>query len=120
MTIEELQSAVTAAQITLNEWYKEQLIRLPDQDAWDALTQEQKITEWDTEGALKFALRAAKKALEIEQTRREEFYAARQDAFDTFESEKATERGVLNALWQEKEDNNFDINYNPDSGDISV
>lgn len=108
-----LQAAVEKTQTDLNEFYADQLDRLPDQAAWDALTKDERINEWDTEGALKFAVRTAKKALKEELERREAFYNARQAAFDEFESQKTTERGLLNALWQEKEDHDFNPDYQP-------
>ncbi len=108
-----LQTAVDVAQAALDAFYADQMTRLPTQEAWDALTQEEKITEWDTEGTLKFSLRTAKRALNEENARRDAFYVARQAAFDAFEAQKTTDRGVLNALWQEKEDNGFDPDYVP-------
>lgn len=110
----ELQSAVDAAQSALDLFYEDQLTRLPNQEAWNTLTQEQQINEWNAEGALKFTLRVAKKALSDEQTRRENFYTARTQAILLFDTQKATERTALIELWQQKEDNNFNTEYTPE------
>ena len=52
---------ISAAQAALDNFYVDQKTRIPTQAAWDILTQDQKIAEWNKEGSFKFALVEAKK-----------------------------------------------------------
>ena len=95
-------SLVNATQTTYNEW---KAANWPSNvTAWNALTTEQKMALWGSE---QMYLLAVSDAQAIESS----FYEARAEAFAQFEATKQSEFSALQALWQSKEDNGFDVDY---------
>ena len=88
---------VDTAQAALKAVVADQLVRLPDQAAWDALTSEQKVAEWDLIGRAKYAVTTATK-------KESGFYTARQAAFNALTSKYQTDLSALQLDWQAQED----------------
>ena len=95
-------SLVNAAQTAYNEW---KAANWPsDVAGWNALTTEQKMNLWATEQQYQLAISDAQ-AIETS------FYEARADVFAQFEATKQSELAALQQIWQSKEDNDFDVDY---------
>ena len=75
-----------------------------DVAGWNALTTEQKMNLWATEQQYQLGIADAR-AIE------ESFYEARAEVFAAFEAQKQQELAALQQLWQSKEDNDFDVDY---------
>ena len=75
-----------------------------DVAGWNALTTEQKMELWATEQQYQLGISDAQ-AIESS------FYEDRNAAFATFEAQKQQEFVALQNLWQAKEDNGFDVDY---------
>lgn len=95
--------------------FEDQMIRIPDQKTWDSLTQDEKIAEWDAEGAVKFAEAKAKRDLKEEIDRINNFFAERDATFQSIRDKHNTameaELEEARTEWQAKEDNGYDVNY---------
>jgi len=83
-------------------------------DTWDTLDEKTK-NEIRNED-LKFELQEMKLNKEVAELKRKEqqFYEARRQAFADLEERHKQEKKELQDLWQEKENNGFDINYIPE------
>ena len=75
-----------------------------DVTAWNALTDAESLALWKTE-------QTYKQAIEDARLIEESFYEARSAAFTAFEATKQSEFVALQQLWQSKEDNDFDVDY---------
>jgi len=113
--IESLASIYNKAIENRKALFEDQMIRIPDQKTWDSLTQDEKIAEWDAEGAVKFAEAKAKRDLKEEIDRINNFFAERDATFQSIRDKHNTameaELEEARTEWQAKEDNGYDMNY---------
>ena len=95
-------SLVNQATQAYNEW---KTANWPtDVSGWNALTDAQKLTLWATEQQYQLGISDA-------QAMESSFYEARTYVFEQFEATKRSELSALQTLWQQKEDNGFDVDF---------
>lgn len=71
---------------------------------WNALTDAEKLALWSTEQLYQLGIADA-------QAMESSFFEARASVFAAFEATKQSEFAALQTLWQSKEDNGFDVDY---------
>ena len=106
--IESLKATYEQALADKQVFYDDQMARIPDQTTWDNLTQDEKIAEWDAEGAIKFSVTKTKKMMYDEIDKVNNFFINRDTNFKAIRDEHMTamDAELENARtgWQDKED----------------
>lgn len=99
-------SLVEAAEAALAAWKENQIVRIPTQAAWDALTDAERIAEWNTAGSYEFAIKEAK-------IKEAAFETYAQAALDALYTANAAAANTLISKLQAQRDHGYDQTYVP-------
>lgn len=106
-----LESNLETARAELKAIIDDQLAKYPPEDptSWSALTTDEKVAEYDRKNQAEAKVESARKALSAEHSRRAAFFDSRKQANKEFD-----------AIWQIKENNDFDAAYEPTQAEIDA